>query len=296
VTSNAGWEEVSTGMIERGTVPLNGLQFNYLAGGPTAGKPVILLHGFPQFADVWTPLLDKLGALGFRAVALEQRGYSPNARPVEVEEYALPKLNADVLALVDHLAWPQFHLIGHDWGGFLAWALAAKHPGRVQSLTVLSTPHVNAFLEAVACDPDQKARSQYIQWFKMPGNVAEAVFLKDDGSRLRGVYQGKVPDEQVSRNLQRLLEPGALTATLNWYRALDLDTRIGHVCVPTLYVWGDEDMALGRAAAEATERYVSGPYRFEALPGYSHWLLDEAREQLSNLIVNHLTGSQCQPA
>jgi pimeloyl-ACP methyl ester carboxylesterase len=200
--------------------------------GPAAGKPVILLHGFPQFADVWTPLLDKLGALGFRAVALEQRGYSPNARPVEVEEYALAKLNADVLALVDHLAWPQFHLIGHDWGGFLAWALAAKHPGRVQSLTVLSTPHVNAFLEAVACDPDQKARSQYIQWFKMPGNVAEAVFLKDDGSRLRGVYQGKVPDEQVSRNLQRLLEPGALTATLNWYRALDLDTRIGHVCVP----------------------------------------------------------------
>jgi pimeloyl-ACP methyl ester carboxylesterase len=86
-----------------------------------------------------------------------------------------------------------------------------------------------------------------IQWFKMPGNVAEAVFLKDDGSRLRGVYQGKVPDEQVSRNLQRLLEPGALTATLNWYRALDLDTRIGHVCVPTLYVWGDEDMALGRS-------------------------------------------------
>jgi pimeloyl-ACP methyl ester carboxylesterase len=83
---------------------------------------------------------------------------------------------------------------------------------------------------------------------------------------------------------------------LNWYRALDLDTRIGYVCVPTLYVWGDEDMALGRAAAEATERYVRGPYRFAALPGYSHWLLDEAREQLSNLIVNHLTGLQSQPA
>ncbi len=283
-------------MIERGTVPLNDLEFNYLAAGPTYGKPVILLHGFPQFADVWIPLLDKLGALGFRAMALEQRGYSPKARPIDVEEYSLSKLNADVLALVDHLGWPRFHLIGHDWGGFLAWALAAKHPDRVQSLTVLSTPHVNAFLEAIARDPDQKARSQYIQWFKTPGNVAESMFLKDGGSRLRAVYQGKIPEEQVTRNLQRLLEPGALTATLNWYRALDLDTRIDRVRVPTLYVWGDKDMALGRAAAQATERYVYGPYRFEALTGYSHWLQDEAWEEVSNLIVNHLTGLQPQTA
>jgi pimeloyl-ACP methyl ester carboxylesterase len=203
-------------------------------------------------------------------------------------------LKSDVLALVDHFAWPQFHLIGHDWGGFLAWALAAMHPDRVQSLTVLSTPHVDAFLDAVACDPDQKTRSQYIQWFKAPGNVAEAVFLKDDGSRLRGVFQGKIPEEQVSRNLKRLLEPGALTATLNWYRALDLDARIGQVRVPTLYLWGDEDMALGSAAAEATERYVNGPYRFEVLPGYSHWLQDEVPELVSNLIVDHLSGLERQ--
>ena len=90
----------------------------------------------------------------------------------------------------------------------------------------------------------------------MPGHVAEATFLKDDGARLRRVFQGKVPEEQVGINLQRLLEPGALTATLNWYRALDLDYRIGPVSVPTLYIWGDQDMALGRVAAEATARYV----------------------------------------
>jgi pimeloyl-ACP methyl ester carboxylesterase len=154
-------------MIEEGTALLNGLEFNYLAKGPMRGEPVLLLHGFPQFSDVWAPMIEKLGALGFRAVALEQRGYSRNARPGQVEDYALPKLKSDALALADHLEWHQFHVVGHDWGGFLAWTLAAQNPDRVRSLTALSTPHVNAFLEAVNYDPDQKARSQYIHWFRL---------------------------------------------------------------------------------------------------------------------------------
>ena len=277
-------------MIENGTVLLNGLEFTYLAAGPEDGEPVILLHGFPQFADVWVSLLDSLGTQGFRALAPDQRGYSSKARPMDVGAYAVSELISDVLALADHLAWPKFHLVGHDWGGFLAWALAAKLPNRVQSLAILSTPHVDAFLEAIASDPDQKARSQYIQLFKMPGHVAEAMFLKDDGVRLREAYQGKVPEQQVSRNVQRLLDQGALTAALNWYRALDLDARIGAVSVPTLFIWGDEDMALGRAAVDATKQYVNGPYRLEVLSGHSHWLQDDAAETVSNLIVGHLTG------
>lgn len=277
-------------LTEHCSIALNSLEFTYLAAGPRDGEPVILLHGFPQFADVWTSLLGALGALGFRAVALDQRGYSVHARPLEIESYDVSELTSDVIALADKLAWSSFHLIGHDWGGFLAWRLAAKHPDRVRSLSVLSTAHIDAFLDAVASDPDQKARSLYIQLFKMPGQAAEAMFLQDDGMRLRGVFQGKVREEQVSTNVQRLLEPGALSATLNWYRALDLDARIGPVRVPTLYIWGDQDMALGRAAAEATERYVNGHYRFEVLPGYSHWLQDEATETVRELIVGHLTN------
>jgi pimeloyl-ACP methyl ester carboxylesterase len=277
-------------MIEQGEVLLNGLEFTYLAAGPENGKPVIFLHGFPQFADVWTLLLDELSALGIRAVALDQRGYSRKARPTAIEAYAISELTSDVLGLATILGWPNFHLVGHDWGGFVAWALAAEQPGRVQSLTVLSTAHVDAFLDAVASDPDQKARSGYIQFFKMPGQVAEDLFLKNDGVRLRAVFQDKVPEEHVSRNVQRFLEPGALTAALNWYRALDLDARIGPVNVPTLYVWGDKDMAVGKVAAEATREYVDGPYRLEVLPGYSHWLQDEAPESVRNFIIGHLTG------
>jgi pimeloyl-ACP methyl ester carboxylesterase len=276
-------------MIERQCLSLNGFEFTLLADGPEEGEPVILLHGFPQFADVWTDLLDVLGRAGFRAIALNQRGYSFGARPTQIEAYDVSELCSDVIALADTLGWRDFHLIGHDWGGFIAWWLASHNTNRTRSLSVLSTAHIDAFLNAVASDPDQKARSQYIEFFKMPDHVAEKIFLENDGARLRGVFQGKLPPEQVSANVRRLLEPGALTAALNWYRALHLDARIGPISTPTLYIWGDQDMAIGRVAAEATEQYISGPYRFEVLPGCSHWLQNEAAEAIGSLLISHLT-------
>jgi pimeloyl-ACP methyl ester carboxylesterase len=152
----------------------------------------------------------------------------------------------------------------------------------------LSTAHVDAFCEAIVEDPDQKARSQYIDFFKMPGHVAESYFLSNDAERLRGVYRSKVPEAQVSCNLRRLSETGALTSVLDWYRALDLNARVGKVKVPTLYIWGDRDMALGRTAATRTAGYVDAAYQFEVLEGYSHWLLEEAPDRSSELILNHL--------
>jgi pimeloyl-ACP methyl ester carboxylesterase len=270
------------------TLTINGLSFDTLCSGPEDGDLVLLLHGFPQFADAWSGIMPALAADGFRTVALDQRGYSAEARPSEVESYDVAHLTSDVLALADILGAASFHLVGHDWGGFLAWKLGAEHPDRIRSISVLSTPHIDAFCEAIATDPDQKARSQYIDFFKMPGHVAESFFLKDDAERLRGVYQGKVPDPQLSSNVRRLSEPDALTSVLNWYRSLDLNARIGKVQVPTLYVWGDQDLALGRAAATATARYVDSPYQFEVLDGYSHWLLEEAPDKISGLILNHL--------
>jgi pimeloyl-ACP methyl ester carboxylesterase len=207
---------------------------------------------------------------------------------LDTDAYSVRELTSDVLALAEAFGWSTFHLIGHDWGGFLGWKLAAEQPGRIRSLSVLSTAHIDAFLDAVASDPDQKARSQYIDLFKMPGNIAEAMFLKEDGARLRGVYQGKVPLQQVAINVQRLSQPGALTAALNWYRALDLNARVGPVCVPTLYIWGDQDLAIGREAAENTAACVRSTYRFETLPGCSHWLQDEAHGKISLRILDHL--------
>ncbi|MGH9615807.1 MAG: alpha/beta fold hydrolase [Acidobacteriaceae bacterium] len=274
--------------LRHGTLTHQGLSFSTLSSGSEEGELALLLHGFPQFADAWSGLMLSLAAAGFRTFAPDQRGYSTGARPSAVESYDVSHLASDALAFADALGASSFHLIGHDWGGFLAWKLAAEHPDRVRTLSVLSTAHIDAFLEAIAKDPDQKARSQYIDFFKMPGHVAESYFLVDDAKRLRGVYQGKVAEPQVSSNVRRLSEPGALTSVLNWYRALDRNARIGEVRVPTLYIWGDQDLALGRTAANETARYVDAPYQFEVLNDYSHWLLEEAPEKVSRLVQNHL--------
>ncbi len=266
---------------------VNGLRFDALQEGPDHGQLVLFLHGFPEFADAWIDIMHPLAAAGFRAVAVDQRGYSPGARPPKVEDYAVDYLLSDILGFADTLGSGQFHLAAHDWGGLLAWSLAAAYPDRIQSLTVLSTPHPDAFLAAVEKDEDQKQRSRYISLFRMPGGAAESLFQADNYRCLRGVYQGKVPEQLVNENVRRLSQPGALTAALNWYRALNLDTRIGHVSVPTLYVWGSQDMALGEVAAVGTAIYVDGPYRFERLDGRSHWLIEEP-DLISPLLLDHL--------
>lgn len=270
------------------SLTLNGMIFTALSVGQEDGPLVVLLHGFPEFADAWAEIMPQLAGAGFRVVALDQRGYSLGARPLEVSDYDAAHLTSDVLALAEALGAPSFHLIGHDWGGFLAWRLGAQHPERVRSLAVLSTPHTDAFRDAVASDPDQQAKSQYIQLFRMPGHVAETMLLADDAARLRSVYQGKLSAAQVESNVRRLAEPGVLTAALNWYRALKRESAIGKVRVPTLYIWGDQDLALGRVAAEATANFVDASYIFEVLAGQSHWLLEDAPEQVGRLLLQHL--------
>lgn len=229
---------------------------------------------------------------GFHAVAVDQRGYSGGARPHSVSDYGIEHLLSDIHGFANALGRRRFHLVGHNWGAFLAWAFAAEHSDRVQSLSALSTPHPNAFLNAMETEEDQKRRSQYISFFKMPNETAENFFRADNYQRLRTVYQGKLTESAVSRNIQRLAEPGALTAVLNWYRALDLTVRVGKVTVPTLYIWSTQDHALGEAAAMATSKYVTGPYCFERLEGSTHWLLEEVPDQVSALVLKHVCSNR----
>ena len=277
--------------VQQATLQRDGMTFSGLTSGPEDGQLVMMLHGFPQFADVWAELMMQFGRAGFRVVAPDQRGYSSGARPQEVAEYATDALVADILSWADSLHRDTFHVVGHDWGGLLAWRLAAKHAQRVRTVAVLSTPHGDAFREALASDPDQQAKSHYIQLFRTPGHVAEELLLAADAALLRRVYQGKVGEDQVERNVQRLSEPGALTAALNWYRALKVGDPTGPVSVPALYLWGDQDLALGRVAAENTARFVNGPYRFELLEGVSHWMLEDAPQRVTELLLEHVTSA-----
>ena len=163
---------------------------------------------------------------------------------------------------------------------------------RLLSLTVLSTPHINAFQDALRSDLDQMNRSKYILLFKSPDPIPETALLAFEAKALRAAYQGIVPAAQVQSNVRRLSAPGALTAALNWYRALSPSLRIARITVPTLYLWGDADMALGETAALATASWVDAPYRFERLPGISHWLLEQVPETIISLLLQHLgTGN-----
>lgn len=265
------------------------LRFDAIARGPEDGPLVLFLHGFPAFANCWTELMRTVAAAGYRCVAFDQRGYSPGARPEAVADYAMAAIVGDAAAVADKLAGQKkFHLVGHDMGGLVGWAFASAHPQRLHSLTVLSTPHTSAFLEARASDPEQKKKSAYIDFFRLPGHVAEQQLLCNDAETLRAVYEGKVPAAIVDENVRRLGEPGALTAALNWYRALGHGPQPGPIEVPTLYVWSTADLALGATAAHATGRHVTGPYRFEILEGRSHWLPEEAAADIAPLLLDHL--------
>ncbi|MFC0002745.1 alpha/beta fold hydrolase [Micromonospora siamensis] len=272
-------------------VDARGLTFEVRTGGPEDGLPVLLLHGFPQHSGEWDEVLPTLHAAGLRTYALDQRGYSPGARPAEVGAYSIPELVADAAGVLDALGVTAAHVVGHDWGAIVAWGLAAAHPDRVRTLTAVSVPHPAAMGHALATDPQQKARSSYIALFRKPGK-AEKVLLAFNATALRKLLSGVGDRARVARYADPMRAPGALTAALNWYRAMtgsDMKA-VGPVAVPTTYVWSDKDIAIGRTAAEACVGHVEGDYRFVALSGVTHWIPDEAPGPLAEAILARVRG------
>jgi pimeloyl-ACP methyl ester carboxylesterase len=262
--------------------------FDAIAAGPEDGPGVLLLHGFPEAAIAWEHQVGALGAAGYRAVAPDQRGYSPGVRPDAVEAYAMDELAGDVAAIADALGWPAFHLVGHDWGGAVAWIVADRVPDRVRTLTVVSTPHPRALGLALREDEDQQQRSGYMQLFRQ-ARQPERMLLGEDAKGLRGIFERSVPRSRVDEYVSRLSEEGALTAALHWYRAMRLgNTAAEEITVPTMYVWSTEDVAFGSIAAFATGAFVTGAYRFEMLEDVSHWIPEQAPEALSGLLLDHL--------
>ena len=271
------------------------LRFDVRDGGPRDGEPVILLHGFPEDSGSWDRVAPLLHEAGYRTLAPDQRGYSPGARPAGRRAYRSRELVADLEALADAAAIERFHLVGHDWGGFVAWAAAGAVPQRLASLTVVSTPHPRAMLSAMP--RGQVLRSWYMGLFQLPA-VPEWLLLRGDGAAMQqSLVRGGLERAAAQRYAARLREPGALTAALNWYRAMPWNleraggsTGSAGITVPTLYLWSTQDVALGRFAAERTARYVAGPYRFVELGGVSHWIPEEAPEQLAAALLPHLAA------
>ena len=272
-----------------------GLSFDALTAGASGAPLVLLLHGFAESMNCWRAQAAALTAKGFRAIAPSQRGYSPGARPDvnEPANYHIDHLVNDAMAMVDACGYgdQRFHLAGHDWGGSIAWAMADRHPQRIASLTVLSRPHPNAFNRALLMpDGEQAQRSRHHKAFLEPD--AADVVLADNAKWLRDrLAANRVPATAIEQHLAVLGNKPAMEAALAWYRARGaIRSPIGPIRTPTLYIWGDADDTVGRAAAEGTEDFVAAPYRFEVLPGAGHFAADQMPDRVSELLLQHIAA------
>jgi pimeloyl-ACP methyl ester carboxylesterase len=273
----------------------SGLTFTTDVAGPAGGSLVLLLHGFPESRHSWSAALPALAAAGYRAVAPDQRGYSPGARPdpATLENYAFDKLVTDAIEIADAAAGAgkRFHLVGHDWGGQVSWGVADKHPDRLASLTILSRPHPKSFRRALLKeDGDQKHRSRHHRAFLDP--ATGGMLLADGARRLReGLFGQGVPSEALDQHLSVLGNPAAIEAVLAWYRAnVGLTADIGTIKVPTLYIWGDTDATVGPDAARGTSEFVGAAFAMEILPGVGHFVMDQAPAKATELMLAHIGG------
>jgi pimeloyl-ACP methyl ester carboxylesterase len=267
------------------------MRFDALGAGPADGELVLLLHGFPQTAACWRAALSTLGAAGYRAVAVSQRGYSAGAMPAGIDAYGIDELTADVLAFAEALGRERFHLIGHDWGATVAWSVAAQHPASLHTLTAISTPHSAALREALE-GTRQRLQMSYVSVIRLP-NAAEWLVDAAGGAILETMLVATGLGRAHARRDVAALRRLGPTGALNWYRAIGRGSRAaaGPVAVSTLHVWGDHDLAFTRAATELTEQHVTGPYHLVELTGASHWIPDEHWEDIEDLVLEHLAGA-----
>jgi pimeloyl-ACP methyl ester carboxylesterase len=268
-------------------VKARGLAFDVFVGGPADGEPVLLLHGFPQDHREFDLLLPRLHEAGLRTYALDQRGYSPGARPAEVSGYRITEPVADAVAVLDALGVGAAHVIGHDWGAQVGWMLAALHPERVRTLTAVSVPHPKAIRLAMRVRPSQRARFAYFALFRSP--IAERVLL---AGGLRMMLR-PIGDRAALYIDPMRVEPGRLTGALNWYRGLagKQMAGVGVITVPTTYVWSDRDGAVARTAALRTRDWVEADYQFVVLRGVSHWVPEQAPDALADAALGRIAGA-----
>ncbi len=265
-----------------------------VAGMQNEGPAVILLHGFPESSIMWTNLLKKAAQEGYRVVAFDQRGYSPGARPKGIEKYHIDALTNDVLAVAKAFDFDTFHLVGHDWGAVVSWHVAMEYPERVRSLTALAIPHIGVFFDAVLNHPEQQKRSGYIKRLQKPF-LPEYTFVANQQEFFKQMMAAN-PKDHLDEYIALQAEYGAATATINWYRALDLEEIVRKkiyaktINNPTLFIWGSEDMVIAPAIIPLQKELITAPYKEVVLPT-GHALIQTQTENVISEILAHFKGN-----
>ncbi|MEO8997338.1 MAG: alpha/beta hydrolase, partial [Nitrosospira sp.] len=268
------------------------------------GPAVILLHGFPENWRSWLHQIPVLSAAGFSVFTPDMRGYNLSGRPKERDAYKLARLVADVAALVHATGYPRAHIVGHDWGGIIAWSFASRHPEMVDKLVILNAPHLKIYLEKVRHLP-QMLKSWYVLFFLMP-RLPELALSANNYRAIRDMFQlrparrGAFGDRDIERYIDALSQPGALTAALNYYRAnvtgetLRKFAQDARINAETLVIWGELDPALGLELLDGLND-VAPHVRIYRIPDSSHWVQNEAPAEVNQALVDFLKGADKTP-
>lgn len=274
------------------------LEFAVRDTGPEDGPPVVLLHGFPQTSSSWQQVASRLNEAGYRTLAPDQRGYSPQAAPTGRHSYRISELSDDVVALIEQAGLGPVHLVGHDWGAGIAWAVAASHPELLQTLTAVSVPHPAAFVQAML-GSKQIVMSWYMLAFQLPW-LPEWLMRNENGVFLQALKRTGQSHAAALRDIRNLQQGNTATGAVNYYRALPYALAGAplfrrQITVPTLQIWSDGDTAVGRKGHELSAKLVSAPWRLVTLEGVSHWIPEEAPDQLAELIAAHAAQFATRP-
>jgi len=274
---------------------LGDVRLHYVEAGE--GPLVLLLHGFPQFWYQWKHQVPALVEAGFRVVAPDMRGYNLSDKPLGVRAYRVELLARDVERLILACGERTAVVVGHDWGALAAWIAAMRHPGRVEKLAILNVPHPARSLDGLL-SPMQLLRSSYMFFFQIP-RLPEEVIRAGDFALLRSVFRSDPvqPEaftaEDIERYIEAIAQPGALTASLNYYRALlrnprEMRALLQRVEAPVLVIWGERDRFLSRRLAEPPRLWVPNLIRVKRLPDASHWVAEDCPLEVNTLLLGFL--------
>ena len=281
----------------------NGIKLHYASAG--RGKLLLFVHGFPEFWYEWRKQLDHFGG-DYHAVAPDLRGYNLSSKPAEVEQYQVRHLVEDLRLLIERLGHKSCILVGHDWGGAVAWAFAIQHPALVEKLVIINAPHPGVFQRELRENPAQQKASQYMLMFRGP--KAEETLSANNYEALvkavlgRGLEQGYVTEQDRKAYVEAWSQPGALTGGLNYYRAARVgpptsgdsappsfapDLKSLTVRVPTLVIWGEKDTALLLGNLEGLDAFVPN-LKIQRIPDATHWVIHEKPDLINHYIREFL--------
>ena len=271
-----------------------GIRLQVASAGPADGPLVLLLHGFPEFWYGWRHQIARLAEAGLRVVAPDQRGYNLSDKPAGIAAYRLAALADDIVSLGAALGSDRFAVVGHDWGGVVAWQVAARFPERVTQAAILNAPHPATLRRYASRHPTQLAKSWYVGFFQLP-KLPELALRAGGFWVLRRVLRrtsrlGTFSDADFARYREAWAQPGALTGGLNWYRALRHGSagRIPpRISVPVRVIWGDRDAFLDRGLAEAGAELCENAEVFR-LPRATHWVQHEEADEVNRLLLDFL--------